>query len=526
MAGCFNPPRMDVEMARLDLRPSAETPNLQVKTDDRRSQLFLAGLAGLILLGALALRYIGVSHRGLWNDELLSANFSSHGPLETILTVLRFDIHPPLYYVQLSLWSLLGSSPIWLMANSIVWSVAAVGLLLVYAGRAYGARTGLTAAALLAVAPAALAYSDQVRMYAFISMLMVWVWRRQEQWAARPTWRSWLLMTLSQLCVVYAHTAGVFMISGCVLYGAIRTATELDRGGVRRWLLAEAVVGLLAAPVLLLGQLHTVTHPLAPTLADALMTWTFLGSGAANLDGLHTPLAAAVGLALLAIAAATPRLRLQIATLVFAPLLLAAAFSYAVKPIWLDRIFAPIIPFIALVFARFAAERDIGAPGAAPLRAGAVGALGLVWLIIGVSDQATRAKGDGNQDLAAYVLHRTRSGDAVVFNKDLELWTVMWAIEGRRWGDPIHAYLASDPGNRLTRMLPPALRARFLPTKTAYRINGVDVLLSDGRPEPDPSGDLIAIGVNPLTAPGRVLIERSSFPPLILERWRRAPAQP
>ena len=497
---------------------------MKAPTADVRIDRLLAGPAGLILLGALALRCIGVWHRRLWYDELLSANFSSHGPVETLLTVLRFDVHPPLYYLQLSLWGLFGSSPAWLMANSILWSVAAVGLLMATATRMYGDRVGLATAALLAVAPAALAYSDQVRMYAFISMLMVWVWWSQERWASRPSFRSGLLIAISQLCVIYAHTAGVFMVSGCVLYGAIKTLTELSPVRLRQWLLAECIVAVLAAPVLALGHLHTVTHPLAPTLTDALKTWTFLASGAASFDGLHVLVATGLGLALLAIAVATPSLRLQVATLVFAPLLVAAAISYAVKPIWLDRIFVPVVPFVALVLARFAVDRSIDTRIAPLVRPVCVGALGLFWLMIGISDQITRTKGDGIESAAIYVRTHAHPGDEVVFNKDLEFWAFNWIYAGPRWGDPIHAHLENQAWTPLMEKLPPVIRAQFQPSDTAYRAGGVDVSLSSPtQPAPDPAGDLISIGADPLPAPGRVMIERLSFFPFIVERWRRHP---
>src|SRR5262245_48231987 len=84
----------------------------------------------LAILGlALLVRCIGVTHRWLWFDELLSANFSGHGPWAALVSSLRFDVHPPLYYLQLSLWALPSRGDLWLMANTIAWSTAAVALL-------------------------------------------------------------------------------------------------------------------------------------------------------------------------------------------------------------------------------------------------------------------------------------------------------------------------------------------------------------------------------------------------------------
>jgi len=84
------------------------------------------------------------------------------------VSILRFDLHPPFYYLQLSLWALVSHDDVWLMANSIFWSTAAIGLLIYAASRIYGLPTALYAGILLALSPVALAYADQVRMYDFI----------------------------------------------------------------------------------------------------------------------------------------------------------------------------------------------------------------------------------------------------------------------------------------------------------------------------------------------------------------------
>ena len=83
-----------------------------------------------ILAAALVLRCIGVTSQWLWLDELLAVNWTVHGPWVALVNILRFDLHPPLYYLQLSLWALVSHDDVWLMANSIFWSTAAIGLLI------------------------------------------------------------------------------------------------------------------------------------------------------------------------------------------------------------------------------------------------------------------------------------------------------------------------------------------------------------------------------------------------------------
>jgi mannosyltransferase len=80
-------------------------------------------LAVPLLVMAALLRFVGLHARWLRHDELLAANWSVHGPWPALVHILRFDLHPPLHYLQLSLWAKLGTSDFWLMTNTVLWSL-------------------------------------------------------------------------------------------------------------------------------------------------------------------------------------------------------------------------------------------------------------------------------------------------------------------------------------------------------------------------------------------------------------------
>jgi len=169
-------------------------------------------LAG-ICAAAFLLRCIGLGGRWLWYDELLSVSFSAHGVWTALLTALRFDIHPPLYYLQLGLWALPSRGDVWLMLNTVVWSTAAVAALAYCAQRIHGWRIGLAAGLLLALSPAALAYADQVRMYSLLMVLIVWVWYAQESWLSGSAGRFGMVaLIVSQLAVADTHSAGLIIL--------------------------------------------------------------------------------------------------------------------------------------------------------------------------------------------------------------------------------------------------------------------------------------------------------------------------
>ena len=181
-----------------------------------------------IALAAFAIRCIGIGGRWLTGDELWSASLSKDGMWTALVTTARFDVHPPLYYLQLSLWMLLGHSDQWLMLNSILWGTIAVALLSFAATEIHGPRVGLAAGALLAVAPGALYYGDDVRMYSMLLALIVLDWYAQARWLSGTGGRLGALwMIASQVAMAYSHGAALVMLSGVVLLGGV---TPLLRG--------------------------------------------------------------------------------------------------------------------------------------------------------------------------------------------------------------------------------------------------------------------------------------------------------
>lgn len=57
----------------------------------------------LVLLVAFGLRFMAIrADGGLWYDEIFGASYVNLNPLDVVVAVMRFDIHPPLYYLQLN----------------------------------------------------------------------------------------------------------------------------------------------------------------------------------------------------------------------------------------------------------------------------------------------------------------------------------------------------------------------------------------------------------------------------------------
>ncbi|MDP3491662.1 MAG: glycosyltransferase family 39 protein [Hyphomonadaceae bacterium] len=494
----------------------------------KRSRPWVLGVSAAILLAAFLVRLIGIDGRWMWFDELLTGTFVAYDLPNTLVTNLRFDIHPPLYYFQLSLWTLGGHSDLWLMLNTVLWSAAAVALLMWRVRRVYDLQTAWIACGLLAFSSAALVFGDQVRMYAFLMVMILWTWIALEDWlkaerTKRFPWKASLNVIASQTAVVYSHSAGIVMISGCILYAAYQLLREGDLRTRIHWVLTETCVAVLAVPTLVLVAVRAAGHPVAPGLDEILHTWRFLAAGELGVDAIG----AAMGVLLLAILVwfgfVRAESRVAILTLIFAPLVIAAAISY-VKPIWLDRIFVTLIPFICLYVALFVVWmlRTAGMAG----RVAAV-ALAMLWAGVGIAGQMTREKGDGYKPAAAYAHQVAQPGDIVLVDGDFGYWCFMWYYSGPRWGYPQQAAIIMPKWQALIDRLGPtaAQLLGFNEQKRSVDVNGVTAVMWDRQaPVPLDAPTVLAVrsnGAPPLDLPGFALAATQVEKDLTVETWKR-----
>jgi len=210
-------------------------------------------LAAILVLG-LALRLWQLGHWSLWSDEIATLRFARM-PLGEIWGA---DTHPPLYYLLMHGWRLLGEQETTLRLSSALLSAVTVGLLY-GAGRRLGGRAvGRWAGLLQALSPMALTYAQELRMYALLELAgalallgLVALFRRP-RWAA-GAWRAaatpssaWLLYALGALLAVYTHNTGPLLPVAATAAALASWWRRPERRVLaRRWLLATGAVALL-----------------------------------------------------------------------------------------------------------------------------------------------------------------------------------------------------------------------------------------------------------------------------------------
>jgi hypothetical protein len=358
----------------------------------RRPFLLWCALACVL---ALLLRLPALASRSLSLDETYSAWFAALPLAELWTRVPLYETHPPLYYTLLKAWqALAGSGEAGLRSLSVLASVATV-LVVALAARVArlgprAERVGLLGALFLALNAGHIQYAQQARPYAlqtlaaslavFCScMLLARLRRGQAPWG----WAGALAGAAG--ATLWLHNTSMFIALG-IWSGMVVSLLCLVPGRRREQALAVGLAGLLALllwlpflPTLLKASAGLARlafwHPFHPH--DLFAAWVLAAGGSA----LKWP-AGLLGLAALAWLWHRRRGWLAchvVLVLGTAPLALAA-YSWAVKPVFIPRLFewqAPLVmALLALgVFALPARSRAPVAGLVVALSAAAIGAL-------------------------------------------------------------------------------------------------------------------------------------------------------
>lgn len=186
----------------------------------------------LLCLFAYTLRLFHLDAQSLWYDEGFSVWLAAQS-LDQIIARTAADIHPPLYYVLLHLWiALVGQSEFALRFLSLMAGVLMVPAFFAFARRLLDETTAWIATLLAALSPMYIWYAQEARMYAWLTLLTLlssyFFWR----WLERATWRRWLAFTLCNLCAVYLHFYGFFIIAFQLAYFFVWWVRQETRWGI------------------------------------------------------------------------------------------------------------------------------------------------------------------------------------------------------------------------------------------------------------------------------------------------------
>jgi 4-amino-4-deoxy-L-arabinose transferase-like glycosyltransferase len=238
--------------------PVAPTPG-SAPEDDRAPRFSARGallaLAAIIAAGA-TLRFASLGLQSYHHDEVITAMRVIPGTFTEMLDAVRTsESNPPLYYVLAWAWAkLLGTGEVGLRSLSAVFGTATVALGYPIGRELANRRTGLILAAMLAVNPMLIWYSQEARSYAplvfFAGLSLLFFLRALRSQGGRDL-GFWALASALALC---SHYFAVFplAIEAAWLLVALRS----------RWrVLLPAVAAVLATGLALLPLITAQVNP-------------------------------------------------------------------------------------------------------------------------------------------------------------------------------------------------------------------------------------------------------------------------
>ncbi len=295
----------------------------------------------------------------LWADESFSVAVSQSPLLDVLLATLRFDTHPPLYYLQLHFWGAFGQSDVWMLANSFLFSLSAIALVFWVCSHRYGVSVALWAAAIMAIMPQQFFFADNVRMYGLSAVLTILLWDRLERRLENtdPNQKPGLLgISILGILLTLSHGLGFFVAFFVFLQALARSAEASQKSGagivssdVKKLTGAYFFVAVFAAYSLVIGSFRDT-----PGQQDVSLD--LLGVHLAiSLLGHEFPYPQWAGLLAAAVLFIPPlsvrRSRSLMLWLVLLPMATLLVISLAVKPVFLFRTIGLFQPFLVIALA-------------------------------------------------------------------------------------------------------------------------------------------------------------------------------
>jgi len=131
----------------------------------------LVALAGLVVVAA-ALRFSTLDLQSYYTDEAYTVWLVKQSPIDMVHGIVRTESTPPLYYSVAWVWSrLFGTGEVGLRSLSALAGTATVLVAFLAGSQLLSRRAGLVVAALAAVSPFMVWYSQEARSYALYTLL-------------------------------------------------------------------------------------------------------------------------------------------------------------------------------------------------------------------------------------------------------------------------------------------------------------------------------------------------------------------
>ena len=399
-------------------------------------------LAFFLLVACLS-KLLFLTDISFWLDEQISIAIAMEGPVGCVPAALRFSSHPPSYYCQLGIWTVLSKSDFWIMANAIFLNMVAVLVLFQTTRKRYGLNIALFAALSLALLPQFTYYAANVRMYSWIIIFSVLSWYLTEQvfdTSKKPDikrvskllrWRALCMFLLG-----YAHGIGPVYAVMQAVYAFWLALGGRDRKVSWKWFWYEAGTGLLLVPAVINSAFRETQHQ--NTESGSELATLFAQNFASDL----IPVSLYGGIAIL-IAVFTLGLTLIVSkekqdlkrtlVLIYGQILLFIIISLAWKPILSSRGLVVVLPAFCLLVAVAYSRLKMDQRLKAVLMAGWFGLLGAgSFYVLTEYDKPNDYAG-----VASDMRNQVQDGDDIYVYAGATHWGMARELLGPDWESPL-----------------------------------------------------------------------------------------
>lgn len=390
---------------------------------------------GILLVVAAGVRLYGLTAVAIWCDEA-SSIITSRYDLAALWFHAAHDVHPPFYYLLLHGWMALfgdGLFSIRLLSAIPGIAVVVIGALLVR--QVASPRTALLAAGLMALFPFAVRYSQEVRMYSWLTLLLLSATLALMRWLQAAHQRRWLVLyVVLMTAAFYTHYFTIYCVLVHWLHVSARSLRRDTPEGVlykplwkAPWWLANIAIALLFMPWVpnLYDQLTHLSQLAAGgdvgwispitvwTLPSALWQFWTLSDGQWLPHAVYLLLPASIAVLAGAVVLgdrSVQRFRRFLVLYTFVPMVVVLALSL-ISPLWVERylMFAAIgLPILVALAVEQLGRRS---------RALAALVLAATLVLDGVGlREVYRVEEPQFDDLVQYVNDHYAAGDTVVIS--------------------------------------------------------------------------------------------------------------
>ena len=240
-------------------------------------------LGGVVAVAALV-RFATLDQQSFWYDETVTVGLLEMGFGDMLEEIPESESTPPLYYIVAWVWAkVFGTGEVGLRSLSALCGTAFVPVLYAVGARAVSPRVGLVAAALAAVNPLLIWYSQEARAYALLLLLaglsfLLFI----RLLTGDPRRRTLVLWAVVSALALATHYFAAFLV-------AIE-AVWLLRAAANRRPIAAAVAALTAVELALLPLLlHQRSQDFADFIDDISIGYRLLRAPKQFLVGFDAP---------------------------------------------------------------------------------------------------------------------------------------------------------------------------------------------------------------------------------------------